>query len=811
VRRIYSWTSALLFVVTGALVWTALGLPERAYTGFVLRGDRIEVVDPGSPAARAGLLPGDRLVLQEPDSAFAPTAGVLTAGLVVGRPRTWIVERQRARHPVELTPEAPPRASRRLLAQLFMVACGFLLLASVVWGERRDPLTHAFVLLSLAFALLVAPMPQWRDARFALFYEALYSGITLFLPAQFIHFFALFPEGRRTLGRLGAGVAIGYFVASLLFVLTLATLLLPRALLPSIEPATGVLDEVSAIWFAAGLLGAVALFARSFVAAANRDSRRRLRVALVGTLLGVAPLAGVTLIRNLSPVTELPGERLAVLLTLLVPASFAWAIVVHRLFDMRVAIRAAAVVGALAAGAVITLVAADVLEQSRGRAFADYVSAGALAFMALGALLGGSIAELVRPRGGPWFSPVDLAAGPAATEPAATSGVLPTRERLLQSACQTLAEDLRLSGCAAIALEEGRPRWLARAGSLASGTLSERFALALPGTGVAALHDLALDPEDRDVLEGASVGWLMPLGDPARHALLLGRRLAGSWLGRHEVRELSRFTSHLGTELDNLRLRREASSHVAIDRELREAGAIQAHFLPRRAPSYPTLDCAAAAMSSEKVGGDYYDFVENGERDFTLAVGDAAGKGVPAALLLAGVQARFRSEARRGLRPSALLSAINRQLLQHEQPEKFVGLLCAHVDVRRARMGFANAGLTPPLLRRHDGSFEELTAGGVLLGVRPDAAYADAWVELSAGDVVLLYTDGLTEARNGEELFGIERVRDCVAAHAHRRATDILAGLLHEVRAFADRQLDDLTVVVLRQLADPVGTRPRAA
>ena len=798
-----------MIVVTAALVWTATGLPQRAYTGFVLRGDRVEVVDPGSPAARAGLSPGDRLLPAGKRTWAAPSAGVLTAGLELGVPASWWVERSGVRRWIQLIPEPPPRASRRLVAQLFMVACGFLLLASVVWAERRDPLTRSFVLLCLAFAMLVAPMPQWHDPRAALLYEAGYSGITLFLPALFIHFFALFPEGARPLGRLGAGVAIGYFLASLLFALTLGTLLMGAASAAAIESASGILDASSAIWFAAGLLLAVALFVRSFGATRDRDSRRRLRVALFGTLLGVTPLATVTLVRNLSPVTELPGERLAVLLTLLVPASFAWAILVHRLFDVRVALRAAAVVGALALGGVVTLVAADLLEQSRGRAFADDVTSGALVVMALGGLLAGSLGELVRPRGAPLLPAADLA---ASTTGLAEPGAVRSRESLLQSTCEALAEDLRLSGCAALALEESRPRWLAHSGSLQPSPLSERFALALSaGEGVAAIHDLPFEPADRDRLDQLAVGWLLPVGEPIRHALLLGRRLAGSWLGRHEIRELTRFTSHLGTALENLDLRREASSHVALDRELREAGAIQAHFLPRRAPSFPTLDCAAAALSSEKVGGDYYDFVENGDRDFTLAVGDAAGKGVPAALLLAGVQARFRSEARRGLRPSALLAAINRQLLQHEQPEKFVGLLCAHVDVRRARIGFANAGLTPPLVRRRDGSFEELTAGGVLLGVRPDAAYADAWIELAAGDVVLLYTDGLTEARRGEELFGIERVRDCLAAFARRRASDILAALLTEVRAFADRPLDDLTVVVLRQLSEPIGARARSA
>jgi sigma-B regulation protein RsbU (phosphoserine phosphatase) len=254
-------------------------------------------------------------------------------------------------------------------------------------------------------------------------------------------------------------------------------------------------------------------------------------------------------------------------------------------------------------------------------------------------------------------------------------------------------------------------------------------------------------------------------------------------------------------------LRREASSHGALARELKEAGALQAHLLPRHAPVHPTLDCAAAALSSEPVGGDYYDFVEGPDRDFTLAVGDAAGKGVPAALLLAQVQSRFRSEVRRGLSPGQLMSALNQELVGLDQPQKFVGLLCARVEVRAARVWFANAGLTPPLVRRADGSFLEILAGGILLGVRAEAAYPDARVDLDAGDVLVIYTDGLTEARRQEDLFGTERVREVLDQCAARRAADILEALLTAVRQFADRPLDDLTVMVLKQLTHPSRNR----
>jgi sigma-B regulation protein RsbU (phosphoserine phosphatase) len=151
-----------------------------------------------------------------------------------------------------------------------------------------------------------------------------------------------------------------------------------------------------------------------------------------------------------------------------------------------------------------------------------------------------------------------------------------------------------------------------------------------------------------------------------------------------------------------------------------------------------------------------------------------------------------------------MLGVLNHELVSFDQPDRFMGLLCARVDVRGGRLWIANAGITPPLVRRRNGRFEELTESGVLLGVSPGAAYPDIVVELGAGDVVVLHTDGLTEARRGDEMFGAGRVRDVLDANAGRRATDVLEALIRAVREFTDRPLDDLTIVVLRQLAAPV-------
>lgn len=807
-HRTHDGLSVLLLPVTAALLWIALGLPQRASTGFVLRGDRVEEVAPGGPADRAGIAVGDRLLPSDPSAVWARSTSGLTAGLEPGRATVLTLLRQNRPTSVRLVPEALPRADFRLLAILLMVACGFLLLASVVWSERRDALTRGFFLLSLAFAVLVAPLPQWRSPSAALGYEALYTGITLFLPALFIHFFVLFPESERPTGALGAVVTAAYAFATLLYAALVAPLALPAELRPDVEPFVTAIESASALWFALGVLAAAGLFVRSFRATRDRDARRRLRVALAGTVLGVAPLAAVVLMRSFAPGTPVPGERVAVVATLLVPASFAWAIVVHRIFDVRVALRAVAFVGALALGGVLTLVASDRVAELRGRAMADRVSAGALVVMAIGAALAGSAVAWLRPRAIGPLVPVRAPAGGAAGD--AGSGEVPpavaprTLEDLLATTCRRIADDLRLAGCAALDLTGPRPRLLAATHGMAP-VIGPAFGTVWRGSrGVTAIDQVDLEAADRDALEDVGVRWLLPVGDaPVRAVLLLGRRLAGAWLGTHEQRELERFAAHLDVAVENFELRRTASTHVAYDRELREARSIQTRFLPRRIPVYPTLDCAAAAHSCEAVGGDYYDFIETGGRDFTLAVGDAAGHGVPAALLLAGVQARFRHDARQGLGPSALLGALNRQLVQLETPEKFVGLLCARVDVRHGRIGFANAGLTPPLVRRADGRFEEVRDGGVLLGVRADAVYRDAWRDLGRGDVAVVYTDGLTEAQRGDELFGVERVQDVLDAHAGRRASEILAALITAVRGFADRPLDDLTVVVLKQLTDP--------
>ncbi len=802
------WLSWLILPASAALVLSALTLYRHAYTGVTVQANRVATVVPGSPGALAGLAPGDRIRLAEGGERPSALDRDPLRRAVPDQP--LLLDRERDGHHdlAWLVPAAYPESERRFGAFLFAVASGFLLLGGWVWSERRDHLTRTFLVLCTAFSGMLAPEPRFASHVAQLLYDLGYLAAQLVAPVVFVHFFALFPEpGPRP--RLRVLVRLGYGVAAALWLLGLA-LVLEDAFGPGRwAPALAVLDVGGNALFAWGMLAGLVLFGASVARTRGPDARKRLRVAFAGTLLGIAPFAAAVAWRNLVPGVALPGERIAVAFTLAVPASFAWAIAVHRVFDFRIALRAGAVVTCAGLVGVATWAAGEWLAATWWPELGRDVSGASLAFLALGAALAGPARPLLSRLGArmvPIADDIALAAWAPSPDAARTGDV----DAILAEACDALTRALRLDGCSGGRAVGGRLRLGSFAGARLMPTpgpalfdaLARRDGPCEPGA-------LALPAEDRDTLELAGVHWVLPVPlAPAPAVLLLGRRLAGPWLDRAEIRDLARFSHHLAVALENADLRREAGRRVALDRELEEAHHVQVHRLPRRTPVYPTLDCAAVTLSTESVGGDYYDIVSTGPREFTLAVGDAAGHGVPAALVLAGVQSRFRAEALRTRHPGELLEALNRDLVAIEQPEKFVSMLCARVDVTAGVLRFANAGLTPPLVRRADGRLEELRESGLLLGVSEAAEYGVSVVELDAGDVALVHTDGLTEASRGGRMFGIEGIQAVLDRCARRRAGDILEELLLAVREWADEPMDDLTLVVLRQLTQP-GIRTR--
>ena len=241
-----------------------------------------------------------------------------------------------------------------------------------------------------------------------------------------------------------------------------------------------------------------------------------------------------------------------------------------------------------------------------------------------------------------------------------------------------------------------------------------------------------------------------------------------------------------------------------VAREELEAGrAVQRALMPDPSPAIPAWDVWLFTRSANDVGGDLVDYIPLGEQRHGLVLGDVAGKGLPAALLMAKLQSTLRALAADETSFAALGEKMNRILCRDGLPNRFATLVYLDLDERSGVVRMLNAGHMPPLVLRA-ATLEELPNGAIALGIMPDAAFSEQRVALSSGDALVVFSDGVTEAMNAnDEFFGDERLRSCLLPLARMTARDIGTRLLAAVDAFvADaRPHDDLSLVVLRRVS----------
>jgi sigma-B regulation protein RsbU (phosphoserine phosphatase) len=241
-----------------------------------------------------------------------------------------------------------------------------------------------------------------------------------------------------------------------------------------------------------------------------------------------------------------------------------------------------------------------------------------------------------------------------------------------------------------------------------------------------------------------------------------------------------------------------ARRHLADD--LARAQAEQDALLPRDLPRDTQLEIAASTVASRVVSGDFYDCTPLGGSRVALAIGDAVGKGLPAALVAAQVQALWKAGIARGI--ASTLGALNLHLAALGA-RRCVTLFCGVYDRASGALEYASAGHNPPLLARADGSCEVLDAGGMLLGAFPEAEYPTAAITLERGDALLLYTDGVTEAWSGSgEIYGEGRLEDVFVRGRAASAAEVVRAIEADVSAFRSSAFpqDDLTIMVLKRV-----------
>jgi serine phosphatase RsbU (regulator of sigma subunit) len=251
--------------------------------------------------------------------------------------------------------------------------------------------------------------------------------------------------------------------------------------------------------------------------------------------------------------------------------------------------------------------------------------------------------------------------------------------------------------------------------------------------------------------------------------------------------------------------RRAAAERLEAERraahELEIATQVQARLFPQRLPPLRTLEYAGACVQTRRVGGDYYDFLDLGQERLGLVIGDIAGKGMPAALLMANLQANLRSQCAIAVeQPERLLQSVNRLFHENTGENAFATLFYSEFNDRTRRLRYANCGHLPGLLLRAGGDVERLDSTAPFLGVFTNWDCPTAERQLFPGDLLAIYTDGITEAFNSrDEEFGEGRLIEALQTYRNLSPNDLVAAVFDEVRRFSPHeQRDDFTLIVAR-------------
>lgn len=263
---------------------------------------------------------------------------------------------------------------------------------------------------------------------------------------------------------------------------------------------------------------------------------------------------------------------------------------------------------------------------------------------------------------------------------------------------------------------------------------------------------------------------------------------------------LSAVGAQVGVALERANLYENAEAQRArFEHELQVAHEVQASLMPRKMPDIPGFGLAATWRPALEVGGDFYDIFPLQEGRWGIVIGDVMGKGAPAALYVAMAHSLILSSALRHQSPAAVITEVNQTIFAQFSSQMFVTVFLGVLDPKKHTLRYANAGQNPPIVRRASGNIESLANTGGLVGLFDNLQFSEATLKLGHGDVVVGYTDGVTEAQhpNGED-YGIDRLISAVAA-APREASELLGWVEGDFNAFVEGvpRSDDITLFIL--------------
>ena len=642
------------------------------------------------------------------------------------------------------------------------------------------------------------------------------------LPGLFYFFFAVFPT-RSPIDRrvpwlkwvlpvmglcLGLG---GYQQGNSLPLLIFARVLSPQA----------TQNAHLVVAYGSVFLGLISLLCNLFTVS-SVDDRRKLKVISWGTIIGVTPAVVIGLLQEVFH-SELSFwvNFFKVFLLFLFPLSFAYAVVKHRVMDVPVLLKRSARYFVVERGFVILILAISVgLTIWFGQAFSRHFSAGSKAAIPVGATFGvllisgaTQVHRRVRTRLDRAFFRSSYDAQQILENLAAKTLTVSSREGLGALLHDQIQDALHPSSMY-VYLEAANGQLQAYAGNPSA----EATTLAANGTGLDELVDRSeplellpeamhgtqlqpLQPECLVPIRGSSEGQLQGVA-------VLGPRLSEESYSTSDKRLLASVASQAGIAMRSITMAEKMAATMELERrseqEMQYARQVQSRLLPQQAPSLATLDCAGKCIQTRAVGGDYYDFLDLGSGRLGLVLADISGKGMSAALLMANLQANLRGQYALALEDiPRLLRSVNYLFFKNTESNNYATTFFAVYDDETRRLRYVNCGHNPPMLLRATGELERLNANATVLGLFEEWDCSVAENQLAPGDVLVIYTDGVSEAgerdESDSEEFGEDRLIAVARKYQQQSADEIMNGILDEVQRFSpDEQADDMTLIVAR-------------
>src|SRR3989339_1037256 len=293
----------------------------------------------------------------------------------------------------------------------------------------------------------------------------------------------------------------------------------------------------------------------------------------------------------------------------------------------------------------------------------------------------------------------------------------------------------------------------------------------------------------------------MQLQGETKGLILLGKRGSDSEYSEADIEYIYSVGSLAIVSIENQRLFKEALEKQKLEEDLEIAHDIQKNLLPHKIPQFSNFDVVANTVFSKQVGGDYYDVITLDNNNFCVAIADVSGKGVSAALMMANLQAFLKTICKQGMKIDEATGLINDLVSENITDGKFITFFWGLLNNEDISIEYVNAGHNPPLLIRN-GEIQKLGKGGIILGVmKTISPYTSELIKLEKDDVIILFTDGISEAKNiKDEEFSDEKLENLVLELSHKSAKEILTVIQKEVHTFASGavQSDDITLMAIK-------------